>query len=203
MDQWQSNDKWEFKIDDRESWKIFIVNTDYEAISVLGNLPNGTIWLKSFDEGDSSQKWTKGEPDKEGYYTLTSQSTWDLLTAISSSELAKRIKLPARKENADAKECIGGSNGLEAKCYVSEFQHKPDWNAFNSGDDNKVLSCEIDHDEYSEDEIKKEVNVVKTNFRLAFKPKWLCIQYAHKNGSEKCVAKVDIPETQGNLLRGI
>ena len=73
----------------------------------------------------------------------------------------------------------------------------------NNGDDKKVLSCEIDHDEYSEDEIRNEVNVVKTNFRLAIKPKWLCIQYAHKNGVEKCVTKIDIPETGGNLLRGI
>ena len=73
----------------------------------------------------------------------------------------------------------------------------------DNGDDKKVLSCEIDHDEYSEDEIRNEVNVVKTNFRLAIKPKWLCIQYAHKNGVEKCVTKIDIPETGGSLMRGI
>ena len=118
MDQWQSNDKWEFKTDDTNNNKIFIVNTDYQAISVLGPLSNGTIWLKFIDEGDDSQKWEKGEPDKEGYYTLLNLLTFDFLTAISSSELAYRDRLSARKEDADAKECIGGSNGLDAKVWI-------------------------------------------------------------------------------------
>ena len=118
MDQWQSNDKWEFKTDVSGSNKIFIVNTDYQAISVLGFLPNGTIWLRFYNESDKSQKWKKGEPDNEGYYTLFNLLTNDFLTAISSSELGNRLRLPARKENADAKECIGGSNGLDAKVWI-------------------------------------------------------------------------------------
>ena len=119
MDQWQSNDNWEFKTDDTNSNKIFIVNTDYgPRISVLGTFLNGTIWLRFFDESDNSQKWKKGEPDKEGYYTLINMSTYYFLTAISSSELGDRDRLSARKEDADAKECISGSNGLDAKVWI-------------------------------------------------------------------------------------
>ena len=119
MDQWQSNDNWEFKTDDTNSNKIFIVNTDYgPRISVLGTFLNGTIWLRFLNESDNSQKWKKGEPDKEGYYTLINKSTYYFLTAISSSELADRDRLSPRKEDADAKECISGSNGLDAKVWI-------------------------------------------------------------------------------------
>ena len=111
MGVWQSNQDWIFKTaDDSDSTLIYVVNTnenwkigEENIESVLGGFPDlrDAIETRPLDEGDSGQKWKKGEPDKEGYYTLQRMSSYYYLTAISSSELKQRSNCISIKCNTE------------------------------------------------------------------------------------------------------
>ena len=86
---WKSDDEWEFK--PQTNGLIYIENTS--KTKVLGSTSDGKVIEEVFVEGKVEQRWKKGMPDDEGYFTLESHSEVPkglppkVLTAISESGL--------------------------------------------------------------------------------------------------------------------
>ena len=80
---WKSVDLWIFKTyyDDI----IYIENTS--KTKVLGATSDGKVIQEFLVEGKDGQKWKKGKPDAEGYFTLDKYGEPKVLTAISESGL--------------------------------------------------------------------------------------------------------------------
>ena len=64
---------------------ISIENTS--KTKVLEATSDGKVIEEAFVEGKADQLWIKGEPDADGYFTLTNSGVPKFLTAISESDL--------------------------------------------------------------------------------------------------------------------
>ena len=77
---WKSVDSWSFKTKNDDL--ISIENTS--KTKVLEATSDSKVIEEAFVEGKADQLWIKGEPDADGYFTLTNSETEKVLTAISS-----------------------------------------------------------------------------------------------------------------------
>ena len=79
---WQSNDDWKLETIDQS---IYIENMSNHT--VLGIEKTDTVIAEDFDQYKFGEAWIKGEPDNEGFFTLTNMKSRKLLTAISAQIL--------------------------------------------------------------------------------------------------------------------
>ena len=79
---WQSNDDWKLETIDQS---IYIENMSNRT--VLGIEKTDIVIAENFDQYKFGEAWIKGEPDKEGFFTLTNMKSRKLLTAISAQLL--------------------------------------------------------------------------------------------------------------------
>ena len=84
---WQSDDEWKLlTINDGTSTSIYIANMSNNT--VLGIDPfSDTVIAKNFDQYKFEEAWIKGEPDNQGFFTLTNMKSRKILTAISAQIL--------------------------------------------------------------------------------------------------------------------
>ena len=78
--QWTSTDRWNIKT---EGKFVFIENTSKSK--VLGTTSTGEVIEEDFDGNRTEQLWVKGEPNNEGYFTVTTSES-KLLLSVNSSE---------------------------------------------------------------------------------------------------------------------
>ena len=79
---WQSNDDWKLETINQS---IYIENMSNHT--VLGIEKTDTVIAEDFDQYKFGEAWIKGEPDNEGFFTLTNMKSRKLLTAISAQIL--------------------------------------------------------------------------------------------------------------------
>ena len=79
---WQSNDDW---ILETINQSIYIENMSNHT--VLGIAKTDTVIAEDLDQYKFGEAWIKGEPDNEGFFTLTNMKSRKLLTAISAQIL--------------------------------------------------------------------------------------------------------------------
>ena len=83
---WQSNDDWKLEtIDHTYGRYIYIENMSNHT--VLGIEKTDTVIAEDFDQYKFGESWIKGEPDNDGFFTLTNMKSRKLLTAISAQIL--------------------------------------------------------------------------------------------------------------------
>ena len=87
-DLWTSNDEWE--VFERKDKKIYISNLSKNGKVLSTRL--STVKESVLVKDDPGQIWRKGEPNDEGYFTLTSVTSQKFLTASQ----AKNKKLEIR-----------------------------------------------------------------------------------------------------------
>ena len=74
---WTSKDNWDLMVD--ETW-VCIQNKSTEKVLTISN-SGAEVIEDTMVPFKSSQMWTKGEPNKDGYFTLTSIDSGKVLTA--------------------------------------------------------------------------------------------------------------------------
>ena len=79
---WQSNDDWKLETINQS---IYIENMSNHT--VLGIEKTDTVIAENFNRHKFGEAWIKGEPDNEGFFTLTNMKSRKLLTAISAQIL--------------------------------------------------------------------------------------------------------------------
>ena len=79
---WQSTDKWELQNDGST---CYIKNVSEDKVL---HTENGQVNLEAFGLNDGRQMWEKGEPNDEGFFTLTNPDTEKVLTATYLKGLA-------------------------------------------------------------------------------------------------------------------
>ena len=79
---WQSNDNWKLETINQS---IYIENMSNHT--VLGIAKTDTVIAEDLDQYKFGEAWIKGEPDNEGFFTLTNMKSRKLLTAISAQIL--------------------------------------------------------------------------------------------------------------------
>jgi hypothetical protein len=83
---WQSDDEWKLlAINDGTSTSIYIANMSNNT--VLGIEKSDTVVAENFDQYKFEEAWIKGEPDNQGFFTLTNMKSRKILTAISAQIL--------------------------------------------------------------------------------------------------------------------
>ena len=83
---WQSDDEWKLlTINDGTSTSIYIANMSNNT--VLGIEKSDTVIAENFDQYKFEEAWIKGEPDNQGFFTLTNMKSRKILTAISAQIL--------------------------------------------------------------------------------------------------------------------
>ena len=83
---WQSDDEWKLlAINDGTSTSIYIANMSNNT--VLGIEKSDTVVAENFDQYKFEEAWIKGEPDNQGFFTLTNMKSRKILTAISTQIL--------------------------------------------------------------------------------------------------------------------
>ena len=80
---WNSNDQWNFG---NKTDLIHIIENTSKS-KVLGTTSDGEVIEEDFDGNRTEQLWVKGEPNNEGYFTVTTSESKLLLSAISSESL--------------------------------------------------------------------------------------------------------------------
>ena len=93
---WKPDEQWTF-VPGESTSKGFIANTKDTALGVSGD---SVIEVTSY-QNDTEHIWEKGEPDKKGYFTLTSVKTQKVLTAISDEIIE-----------------IRGRNMIQLNCFI-------------------------------------------------------------------------------------
>ena len=84
---WQSDDKWKLlTINDGTSTSIYIANLSNNTVLGIENFDD-TVIAKNFDQYKFEEAWIKGEPDNQGFFTLTNMKSRKILTAISAQIL--------------------------------------------------------------------------------------------------------------------
>ncbi len=78
---WKSNDQWNFG--NNPNLSHIIENTSKSK--VLGTTSDGEVIEEEFDGNGTEQLWVKGEPNNEGYFTITTFESKLLLSAIQTS----------------------------------------------------------------------------------------------------------------------
>ena len=81
---WKSVDSWIYR-KTKYNDLIYIKNTSKQK--VLEATSDGNVIEKVFVGGKNGQKWKKGKPDAEGYFTLESHFRPKVITAISERNL--------------------------------------------------------------------------------------------------------------------
>ena len=79
---WQSNDNWKLETINQS---IYIENMSNHT--VLGIAKTDIVIAEDLDQYKFGEAWIKGEPDNEGFFTLTNMKSRKLLTAISAKIL--------------------------------------------------------------------------------------------------------------------
>merc|ERR1739842_21799 len=80
---WMSDEKWNF----RTVRKNLIYIENINKTKVWGTTNKRSVTLESFGEYKYEQRWKKGEPNDEGYFTLENYEVPKFMTAISSTAL--------------------------------------------------------------------------------------------------------------------
>lgn len=84
---WQSDDEWKLlTINDGTSTSIYIANLSNNTVLGIENFDD-TVVAKNFDQYKFEEAWIKGEPDNQGFFTLTNMKSRKILTAISAQIL--------------------------------------------------------------------------------------------------------------------
>ena len=90
---WKSEDKWEFKENGTFISIIHFrflfrnISTNESTPMVLVVRSDGKIDEEEFVDNHSPEQWIKGDPDQNGFFTLTHRLTNKVLTAASFHEL--------------------------------------------------------------------------------------------------------------------
>ena len=87
---WKPEEQWTFVTAEKDGCTGYIANSQNPDIG-LGLSGDSVIEVTSY-QNDTTQIWKKGEPDRKGYYTLTSVTTQKVLTAISDETIEVRGK---------------------------------------------------------------------------------------------------------------
>ena len=87
---WKPEEQWTFVTAEKDGCTGYIANSQKHDIG-LGISGDSIIEVTSY-QNDTTQIWKKGEPDRKGYYTLTSVTTQKVLTAISDEIIKVRGK---------------------------------------------------------------------------------------------------------------
>ena len=80
---WKSNDQWNFG---NKTDLIHIIENTSKS-KVLGTTSTGEVIEEDFDGNRTEQLWVKGEPNNEGYFTVTTSESKLLFSANSSETL--------------------------------------------------------------------------------------------------------------------
>ena len=84
---WQSDDEWKLlTINDGTSTSVYIANLSNNTVLGIENFDD-TVVAKNFDQYKFEEAWIKGEPDNQGFFTLTNMKSRKILTAISAQIL--------------------------------------------------------------------------------------------------------------------
>jgi len=84
---WQSDDEWKLlTINDGTSTSTYIANLSNNTVLGIENFDD-TVVAKNFDQYKFEEAWIKGEPDNQGFFTLTNMKSRKILTAISAQIL--------------------------------------------------------------------------------------------------------------------
>ena len=86
---WKPEEQWTFVSAEKDGCTGYIANSQKDI--GLGISGDSVIEVTSY-QNDTTQIWKKGEPDRKGYYTLTSVTTQKVLTAISDEIIEIRGK---------------------------------------------------------------------------------------------------------------
>ena len=78
---WKSDDKWVFKT---QGSLIYVENTSKNKVLSISD--NGVTEMP-FVQNDDRQMWKIGEPNREGYFTITNPRTSKSLTANMAKKL--------------------------------------------------------------------------------------------------------------------
>ena len=85
---WMSDDAWNIKIYTKYAKimnLIFIENIS--KAQFLGSTIDGKVILEDYQRNKHEQVWKKGEPNAEGYFTLSNFKVSKVMTATSSTSL--------------------------------------------------------------------------------------------------------------------
>ena len=81
---WKPEEQWTFVTAEKDGRTGYIANSQKDI--GLGITGDSVHEVTSY-QNDATQIWKKGQPDHEGYFTLTSQRSQKVLTAISDQIL--------------------------------------------------------------------------------------------------------------------
>ena len=81
---WMSRDEWNFGPVDSADETVYIENTSKGTVL---SISNEEVKEVTHYQNDAAQIWRKGDPDNEGYFTLSSSNSEKVLTAVSDHGL--------------------------------------------------------------------------------------------------------------------
>ena len=81
---WKPDEQWTFVTAEKDSRTGYIANSQKDiGFGITGDSVHEVTSYQNY----VTQIWIKGQPDCEGYFTLTSQRSQKILTAISDQKL--------------------------------------------------------------------------------------------------------------------
>ena len=90
---WKPEEQWTFVTAEKNGSMGYIANSEKDI--GLGITGDSVHEVTSY-QNDATQIWKKGEPDRDGYFTLTSLRSQKVLTAISDDIIEIRGKVMNR-----------------------------------------------------------------------------------------------------------
>ena len=83
---WQSSHEWKFQSVEKKGGKIYIENTSNNTVLAA---PDFRLEEESFEKEKPGQKWRKGPPYPEGFFTLENLESKKFLTAVKDKLVIK------------------------------------------------------------------------------------------------------------------